>query len=97
LVGQNKRFLVRKEKTDRTKRSRRSDGEVSLDNADAVIEGALVFRLLEGWGFDCCSSVGNRLSPLVTVGRTKSPALEERQGRGTPSSNPELSAPPLLL
>ena len=43
LVGQKKRFLVSKRKTDRTKRSRRSDGEVSLDNADAVIEGAPCF------------------------------------------------------
>src|SRR6266699_3700011 len=39
--GQKKDFWLEKEKTcGRTKRSRRSDGEVSLDNADAVIEGA---------------------------------------------------------
>src|SRR6266699_3477781 len=39
--GQRKDFWLEKEKTcGRTKRSRRSDGEVSLDNADAVIEGA---------------------------------------------------------
>src|SRR5882762_1106595 len=38
--GQRKDFWLEKEKTcGRTKRSRRSDEEVSLDNADAVIEG----------------------------------------------------------
>jgi hypothetical protein len=37
LVGQNKRFLVRKEKNrDRIKRSRQPKAEVSLDNADAI-------------------------------------------------------------
>ncbi len=42
-VGQKQRLLVRKtKKTDRTKRGRRSNAQVSLDNADAVIEGALL-------------------------------------------------------
>jgi hypothetical protein len=49
LVGQNKRFLVSKKKNrDRTKRSRQSNAEVSLDNADAVIEGAPSLTLFKG-------------------------------------------------
>jgi hypothetical protein len=65
LVGQNKRFLVRKEKTDRTKRSRRSDGEVSLDNADAVIDVPCP-RLGKGGAFDLVLNVC--LSPWVQRG-----------------------------
>jgi hypothetical protein len=53
LVGQKKRFLVRKEKNrDRTKRSRRSNAEVSLDNADAIIEGAPPLMLFKGGVLD---------------------------------------------
>src|SRR6266699_562958 len=49
--GQRKDFWLEKEKTcGRTKRSRRSDGEVSLDNADAVIEGAPSFAVFEKGG-----------------------------------------------
>jgi len=51
LVGQNKGFLVSKKNRDRTKRSRRSEGEVSLDNADAVIEGCPVLDVFQGRGF----------------------------------------------
>ena len=63
LVGQKKRFLVGKQKNrDRTKRSRRSNAEVSLDNADAVIEGALPSRFSRVGGFwfliEFSSSVG---------------------------------------
>src|ERR1700693_835685 len=43
----------RKRKTcDRTKRSRRSNAAVSLDNADAVIEGAPPFIVGRVGGFD---------------------------------------------
>ena len=51
LVRQKKRFLVSKKKNrDRAKRSRRSDEEVSLDNADAAIEGAPSLTLFQGRG-----------------------------------------------
>ena len=45
LVGPKEKISGKKRKNrDRTKCSRRSDGEVSLDNADAVIEGAPITR-----------------------------------------------------
>ena len=60
LVGQNKRFLVSKKKTrDRTKRSRQSNAEVSLDNADAVIEGAPPFVDFQRVGILILTIFGN--------------------------------------
>jgi hypothetical protein len=45
LVGQKKRFLVSEKKNRPHQTQSPTDGEVSLDNADAVIEGARLFDL----------------------------------------------------
>ena len=48
LAGQKKTFLVSKKKNgDRTKRSRPSNAEASLDNAGAVIEGDPLLAIFE--------------------------------------------------
>lgn len=50
LAGQKKTFLVSKKKDgDRTKRSRPSNAEASLDNAGAVMEGAPLLAIFERW------------------------------------------------
>jgi hypothetical protein len=48
--GKTKDSWYVKRKTDRAKRSRRSDGEVSLDNADEVIDGGPRL-VIKAWGF----------------------------------------------
>src|SRR5712691_5037268 len=91
--GQRKDFWLEKEKTcGRTKRSRRSDGEVSLDNADAVIEGCPNYKGRNGETQKQSSS--NRLSrqePGAQVGSSvrsqirgsvaRNSALLEARGR----------------